>query len=111
MPTFRNFANRGFDKNLPAKPISIRHPNPHDNGIGPRMEKLLADDFGKCRSRADYEQYISKYGKYTSNKYISLAQEKIKAIDEEEKKQRAEAARRKKRVPFLLIQNQIISFG
>lgn len=38
-----------------------------------RIEKVWAADFEKCKSREDFEKYISKYGKYESNKYISQA--------------------------------------
>jgi hypothetical protein len=90
MPNFKNFTNGEIDENTSTESTSIRHPNPSDNSIDPRMERLWADDFDKCKSRDDYEKYISKYGKYTSNKYISQAQDKLKAIDAEDERKRKE---------------------
>jgi len=85
MPSFKNFANGGIDEGLSKEPTSIRHKQVRDNSVGSRIEKVWATDFEKCESREDFEKYISKYGKYEFNKYISQAQAKIAFFDAEEK--------------------------
>ncbi len=85
MPSFKNFANGGIDEGLSKESTSIRHKQVRDNSVGSRIEKVWATDFERCESRKDYEKYISKYGKYESNKYISQARAKIKSLEAKEK--------------------------
>lgn len=81
MINFKYFANVGTDDEIAKDNISIRHRQIRDNRIGSRMEKVLKTDFEKCKCREDFEKYISRYGRYKSNTYVSLAQAKIESID------------------------------
>lgn len=73
MPSFKNFTNGGIDDGFTQESTSIRHRQTRDNRVGFRIEKVWANDFERCESQEDYEKYISKYGKYESNEYISQA--------------------------------------
>lgn len=77
MPNFKKFATGSTSD----EPISIRYRQIQDNGVGSRVEKVWATDFERCVNREDYEKYISKYGRYKSNKYVSQAKAKIKSLD------------------------------
>lgn len=101
MPSFKNFAEGGIDDGFTQESTSIRYRQTRDNSVGSRIEKVWATDFERCESREDYEIYISKYGKYQSNKYISQARAKIESIDIEESAriEREKAARRVQNSP------------
>lgn len=100
MLSFKNFAN-GSNDEFSQESTSVRYKQTRDARVGSRIEKVWATDFEKCESREDYENYISKYGKYDSNKYISQARAKIESIDAEESAriERENAARRVQNTP------------
>ncbi len=100
MPSFKDFASDGND-GFSRESTSIRYKQTRDTRVGSRVEKVWATDFEKCESREDYEKYISKYGRYDSNKYISQARAKIESIDAEESAriERENAARRVQNTP------------
>lgn len=100
MPSFKDFVNGDNDR-FSQESTSVRYKQTRDSRVGFRIEKVWATDYEKCESREDYEKYISKYGKYDSNKYISQARAKIESIDAEESAriERENAARRVQNTP------------
>lgn len=91
MASFKDFAGGG-DEGFSQEPTSIRYRQSRDNKVGSRIEKVWATDFERCTRREDYEKYVSKYGKYDSNKYVEQARAKIESFDRTERA-RAERAR------------------
>lgn len=85
MPNFKNFANSDIEDGNSSELSSIRHKQKRDTRIGSRIERVWATDFERCESREDFEKYISKYGKYESNKYVIQAQNNIESHNTEVK--------------------------
>lgn len=81
MPSFKDFANEGVDNGFPMESTSIRYRQKRDNKVGSRIEKVWATDYERCKSREDFEKYISKYGKYDANKYVEQARARIESFE------------------------------
>lgn len=80
MTYFKNFANGEKNDELAKAASFIPPPHKRNNSVGSRVEKVWATDFEKCKTREEYENYISKYGRYESNPYIAQARSKITTL-------------------------------
>lgn len=85
MSNFKNFVNGGIDEWNSSEFSSVRHKQVRDTKVGSRIEKVWATDFKRCGSREDFEKYISKYGKYDTNRYVEQAKARIESFDTAEK--------------------------
>lgn len=96
MPNFRNFANGGIEDGSSSKFSSVRHKQVRETKVGSRIERVWATDFERCESREDFEKYVSKYGKYDTNKYVEQARVRIESLDaaENARIEREKAAQR-----------------
>lgn len=101
MPNFKNFANGGIEDGSSSEFSSIRHKQVRETKVGSRIERVWATDFERCESRDDFEKYISKYGKYDTNKHVEQARAKVASFDaaENARIEREKAAQRVQQRP------------
>lgn len=97
MASFKNFANGGIEDGNSQEYSSVRHKQVREPKGSNRVEKVWAADFEQCKSREDFEMYISKYSRYGTNKYVAQAKSRIVDLDaaERAKTERKRATQRK----------------
>lgn len=101
MPNFKNFANGVIEDGNSSEVSSVRHKQVRETKVGSRIERVWATDFEGCESREDFEKYVSKYGKYDTNKYVEQARVRIESIDaaENARIEREKASQREQQRP------------
>lgn len=76
MGKFSNFYSGGDD----SHPIN---PAPHDKNRSQKLsreQKVWKDDFDKCSTPKDFEEYIRIYSKYPSNTYVAQAEARLHKV-------------------------------
>lgn len=78
MSNFKDFANNGCISSSETE--SVRVKNDNSKSIGLRMQRVLDTDLRKCQTRKDFENYIEKYKKYSDNRAVRVAMEKVSTM-------------------------------
>lgn len=76
----------------------VRQPSSSATQNTSKEGRVWADDFAKCSSKEDFEQYIRRYKKYSSNTYVKRAKQKLDEFAAKEEKSRIDEMKARERM-------------